>query len=111
MLFRNLKWGLVIGIWVITSCNQQKRLEREAIKKQEEVLAKKEERSAQRMAEYEMAMQQHYDNQSKKTQRMMKRTFKKAEKLKYNKKDPFYVRWYNNMFGHKTKTKRRRATK
>ena len=27
----------------------------------------------------EMAMQQHYDNQSKKTQRMMRKSFKKAE--------------------------------
>lgn len=93
------------------SCNQQRRLEREAIKKQEAVLAKKNERSAQRMADYELAMQQHYDNQTKKTQRMMRKTYQKAERQKFNKREPFYVRWFKNTFGHQTKTKRRKATK
>ena len=61
------------------------------------------------MADYEMLMQQHYDNQSKKTQRMMRKTYKKAEKVKSNKKDSFFVRIFK--FEHKTRTKRRRHTK
>ena len=109
MLLKNVV--VFIFLLSIMACNTQRRLEREAMKKQQEALEKQDARKAERMMEYEMAMQQHYDIQSKKTQKMMRKTYKQTERRSLGKKEPLPTRIAKSLFGDKRKTKKRKTSK
>ncbi len=98
-------------IFLFISCNSQRRMEKAAMKNQELVDKIKEKRQAERMGDYEKALEKHYDQQTAKTKREMKRKMREAERYNYNKKEFFIVRWYKAIFIHQANKVKRKANK
>lgn len=102
---------LFIALAVVTESCYFSKSQMQARKAQKEAYGKLEEKKEDRQQEYEEAVRKNWESQSKETQKMMKQTYKKAEKHNYNKKDPFFVRLGNKFFGPKKKTRKRKSTR
>lgn len=63
-------------------------------KTQQDALEKQAERRTQVRKDLEDNRDRHLSIQDKKTQRRMKRTRKKSQRLAENKQQPFYKRWF-----------------
>ena len=92
-----------------SSCNSQQSMKRSAEKNQEQANELREERESKRYNDYEAGLQKHYDMQTPKTKREMRRNIRNAERFNKHKPDFFLVRWYKSIFSPTQKKTRRKS--
>ena len=100
---------LLIGIsFGNSSCRglHNSKIKRKQKKEAKIVEARKRKQKQDAIASYEKAARRHASIQTKDTRKKLKKNFKKAYRYNYNKKTPFWERWYIKT-NHKKNKKRR----
>jgi len=96
---------IFVGIALLISLSACKPKLKGAAQSQKNIEKKQEESKKEAQKEYEMALKRHMEIQSKDTQKRMKQSLKKSERLKQGK--PEYP-WYKRIFLPKAKKKKKK---